>query len=1025
MVAGSGGKALSNDLETVANEAMFAGNAEALRSLVNVLKVGGVVALTGAGTSVPLAPAWSPFLRDLIKNGVKEGFVSQSEQAFMLGQLDEDPLELASALEESYTKGKFRAHLQNIFSLEGKSTITHEQVVKLPIESIITLNYDDGLSTAYVRHFSRMPSIIKSDDTYELSRWQHGQSYAGKKMSIIHWHGNVSSPDRIVITADDYNKFYGKPENSQFIAEVWRTKNVLGIGFGFRDPFFTRIAESVLRDSSSGNSHFALIGYSGDDRLPIIARRNFAKKYRLSPIFYKIDINADGSEDHSALNRIMAYLIGTIPAGDHTSPIEGNMSDAAQGNVIVDRSPVATARHDFEKSLLVGSNDRMLYVEPRLELQVMSPDLPERTTSTRITVRDIVTSAASYAIFAPSEHGGTTLARRLAYEIITDGREAIFSDAREMPAYKAKLLAMAMFKNTSNDPRTLIIDNISFSNHERLLKEVIGIGSFQRYIFLFRGGMGEGRELIDIEFGVDLVPIKLCHLQREDIRSLASQLYDTFDGDMISSAVEKTYKDLLDLCIPLTPSNIIMYLSVIYREGSFIALNRIQIMDKYIRDLLQQPSDAYRDAFNVDNKIDLLSSFVFHIFLQGNSTFNHTIWDKFCNDEMKRSLSKFDKDRLLDDLLDSRLIVKIGSLYMFKYKLFYSYLLGRHVGDRPDILQNFISAEHHLTVDSLVETIAGTSKDNTLLVTSLVERLEKSIAEFEGQYRIGDLDPYNELNWELAEDEEERVWRPVADRLANGPASDSEVDKVKRSIMAEQRTDNQAVIVREFTKIERSISYNQDILISAIRESSTLDGSLKVRSTKAIFLAYKIVMQIGFLFSPIIATRAFFSWNNVTFVNNILEHLNEEKSAEEKAAIVAMTIPPAVTDRAVVEMGSRKLGEVYKFMQYNGKPKGFDLLLLYSLIIRSKPEKWEAVARDIIETIERRSLYLRYLLSETMKQFREDVNSGYDRSALKRLVATIQAKRGLNKDRPTSRAIAGVLQTLEKKKYFDSKGTNN
>jgi hypothetical protein len=938
----------------------------------------------------------------------------------MVRQVNEDPLEVASALEEAYTKGRFRAHLQQVFSLGDEATVTHGQIVKLPLNSIITLNYDDGLSTSYVKEFSRMPHIIKSDDTYELSRWQHGQNHIGSKILIIHWHGNVISPDRMVLTADDYNRFYGKPENAQFIAEIWRSKNVLGIGFGFKDPFLTRIAETVLRDSAGGNSHFALIGYSGNDELPIMARRNFAKKFRLTPIFYKVEASQDGGEDHSALNRILDYLIGTIPDGRDGSPTE-DMSTDSESHAVVDGSPSTAARQDFEKSLLVGSNDRMLYVEPRLEMQAVSGELSEGIRTTKVTVQDIVKSGSTYAISAPFEFGGTTLARRIAYEIIADGRSAVFADAREVPAYKAKLLSFPNFKRTDSTSRTLVLDNVSPASHERMLKEVTGLGSFDRYIFVLRGASGEGRELLDLELKLDITPVSLGHLHREDIRSLASQLYDTFDADMIASAVEKTYNDLLDLCIPLTPSNVIMYLSVIYKEGSFIALNRLHIMDRYIRDLLQRPSDAYRDSFNVDNKIDLLSSFVFYLFKKASSTFSQEDWNGFCNQEMERSLSKFDKDSLLLDLVESRLILKSGLSYMFKYKLFYSYLLGRFVGERPDMLPDFIAQEHHLAVDSLVETIAGTSKDNTLLVTSLVERLERSIADFDKQYRTGDLDPYSELEWALTENEEERVWRPVAERLASGPASGSEVDKVKRSILAEQRTADQSIIVREFTKIERSVSYNQVMLSNAIRESTTLDGALKVRSALAIFAAYKLVMQIGFFFSPIISTRHFFVWNNVAFVNNLMSSFDEEKSAGERAAMVAMAIPPAVIERAVAEVGSKKLGEVYKFIKTNCDLEGFELLLIYSLVIRSKPEGWEAVASDLVEKLDRRALYLRYFLWETMKQFREDVNSGYDRSALKRLVATIQAKRRLKKDRPTSRAIAGVLQTLEGKRYFDPK----
>ena len=984
-----------------------------------------MLAFTGAGISVPLAPAWSPFLRKLISDGAAEGFIPKDELEYLEGQIDDDPLELASTLEELYTKERFRSNLQTVFGLNEKSTETQDKVIVLPFETIITLNYDDGLSTAYVRKYQRIPVIIKPDDTYELVRWQQGQAHNAGQLPIIHWHGNISAPDKIVLTADDYNKFYSKPEISNFISDLWKTRSLLAIGFGFKDPFLVRLAEGILRTLPAGNSHYALIGHSGEGVVSGYMRRQFARKFRLTPIFYQIKTDDEGGEDHSALTVLLEYLKYTCDQKAALAVANSEVSAperTSSSGTVLDDAPLSKAKSEFEKHLLVGTSEQLLYVEPRLYAPPSITDDFLDEASRRVTVDSLVRSDCSFAIMSPYEHGGTTLGRRLVYDILSRGEEAHFADARELPFYKAKLQALDMFrKRTPGRSRTLVLDQVSAAVHERLLKEIIGLKSFDRIILISRGTSAGASDITDLDLAVDFIPLTLSQLQREDIRTLATVLYNTFDADMVSAAVEKTYNDLLDLCIPLTPSNVIMYLSVIYREGSFIALNRIQIMDRYIRDLLQRPSDVYRDSFNVDNKIELLSGFVYWLFGRNSSTFTGSEWRTFCKAEMERSLSYFDMETLLADLVANRVIIAAGSIYIFRYKLFYSYLLGRYVGERPELLPSFIENEHHLAVDSLVETIAGTSKDNTLLVTSLTERLEESIRAFDEQYQIGELDPYQELEWSLDEDEESKVWQPIAESLAQGPAQDSEVDRVKRSIVAEQRTADQAVIVREFNRIERSISYNQSMLMTAIRESPTLGGALKIRATQNIFRAYELVMQIGFSFAPIIATRRYFVWNNIAFVNKM--NFTDEQLAKPEwtASVIAGAIPRAVTDRAVTEIGSKKLGEVYKHMSVNLNPIGFELLLLYSLIIRSKPQGWEAQARAIVGRVDRRALYLRYMLGETMKQFRHEVNSNADRAALKKLVATVQAKRGLKKVNPSSKAISGVLKKLEDRLYFDPK----
>jgi hypothetical protein len=1006
----------------LANESRFSGNTAALNELADTLKKGDMVAFAGAGVSVPLAPTWHSFLHELIGSGISEGFISNSDEEYLRRQVINDPLELACTLEELFTKPRFRSRLSEVFHLSQSSTEAHESVVRLPFESVFTLNFDEGISTAYVKIKGLMPSIIRNDDSYELARWQQGAHKKSSQFPIIHWHGNVSAPDRMIFTADDYNKFYGIQKNVDFISELWRSRSILAIGFGFSDPFLTRVVETVLRNHSAGNSHYAIIGKSGEAAISMIERKFYAKKYRLTPIFYSILENPDGREDHSELGKILEYL-----ASITSDPTEGRSTKTtvalSEGRGIESSSPAVSAKGDFEKSLLVGQNGVTLYVDPRLyrpsDIRLNELNYDE---SQKYFINDLVNSSKNFIVLSGYELGASTLGRRLVYETILAGNDAVMLDARDLPDYKAKLSNMDAFKRReSSIDRLLILDNVNLSDHERLLKEIIGLGAFDHYVLLSRRNSQNGSDLADLGLPIPFEPLVLAQLQREDIRALANQLYDTFDSDMVAAAVEKTYTDLLALCIPLTPSNVIMYISVIYREGSFVALNRLQIMDKYIRDRIQRPSDAYRDAFNVDNKIELLSKFVHFLFDQSKAKFSKKEWDYFCEKEMERSLFTFDKEELIKDLVEIRLIIPIDGIYSFKYKLFYSYLLGKYVGERPDLIPNFVDQGKHLAVESLVEALAGTSKDNTYLVTALVEQLEKSVADFAETYKTGRMDPYASLEWALTEGEEEKVWRPVAERLANGPASDAEVDKVKRSILAEQRTENQTVIVHEFNMKEASISFNQHVLNDALRESSDLEGSLKIRAVQAILDSYQTVMQIGFLFSPIIATRKYFVWNSIAFFNNINFDDRDDFDLNRKAGVIANAIPHAVTDRAVAEMGSKKLGQVYKHMLRTLEPSGFSEFVLFSLLIRSKPDNWEIDARNVINKIEKRALYLKYMLNEAMNQFRQDVNTNADRSALKRIVAAIQAKRKLNKKNPTSKTIAGVLKKLEEGSYFSKK----
>ncbi|RYF50357.1 MAG: hypothetical protein EOO38_05850 [Cytophagaceae bacterium] len=145
-------------------------------------------------------------------------------------------------------------------------------------------------------------------------------------------------------------------------------------------------------------------------------------------------------------------------------------------------------------------------------------------------------------------------------------------EAGKLGNYKKKLLEDKAFRSEPEGrsrKRVLVLDNFDSARHERLIKEIVGLKAFDCIVLISKARGDDLTNLDDLGLEVAFRPVALHYLDRSDVRTLASQLYDTFDSDLISAAVEKTYNDLLELCIPLTPSNVVMYVSVIHREGGF------------------------------------------------------------------------------------------------------------------------------------------------------------------------------------------------------------------------------------------------------------------------------------------------------------------------------------------------------------------------------------------------------------------------------------------------------------------------
>ncbi|RYF13187.1 MAG: hypothetical protein EOO77_16000, partial [Oxalobacteraceae bacterium] len=405
----------------IANETFFPGNGRALERLTDELRGGHLTAFVGSGVSIPLAPSWNGLLSQLIDQGLTDGFVNREDEPLLRQQVHDDPLELASTLEEAFTPAKFRSIVGGKFRLEGKCTEGHELIVQLTLNGIITLNYDDGLSTAYVRHRQMMPSIIRADDRFELQRWATDHSDAGGRCPIIHWHGNTGAPDRMVLTADDYDRHYATGENRAFIEELWRGQRLFVIGFGFRDPILTRLAESVIRSSPADNQHIALVGRHDPNPMTPLLRRQFAKKFRVDPVFYQVTVDESGREDHSAMTRLLTAVLSQ-PATPKPA------TDRSDARVVTVESPSAAAEKELKDGLFVGPNGQTLYVEPKLVGRIVDTKT-EEPIEIVYSVKEFVAQFQNTIITAPIEAGSTTLARRLVLEFMTGGSVAVLREA--------------------------------------------------------------------------------------------------------------------------------------------------------------------------------------------------------------------------------------------------------------------------------------------------------------------------------------------------------------------------------------------------------------------------------------------------------------------------------------------------------------------------------------------------------------------------------------------------------------------
>lgn len=129
--------------------------------------------------------------------------------------------------------------LREVFLVNPKSTEVHQRISKIPhFKTIITTNYDKLFENAFGE---KAQLLISNKDI----------PYTDKtKVQIFKIHGDLSSPETIILKDSDYNNFFkNNTETEVFwnsVKEKLSTQSILFIGYSLEDPNIKVIFEKIL-----------------------------------------------------------------------------------------------------------------------------------------------------------------------------------------------------------------------------------------------------------------------------------------------------------------------------------------------------------------------------------------------------------------------------------------------------------------------------------------------------------------------------------------------------------------------------------------------------------------------------------------------------------------------------------------------------------------------------------------------------------------------------------------------------------
>ena|GEM_PF-3737365 len=954
---------------------------------------------------MPDLPSWANLVEKLIDGAASDGVIDSPTKDALLAE-QKDFLYVIDEIYSAVGKAQTKSKVAGIFSALQKPTSAHRIIVNTAYDRILTLNYDHGLEMAYAQEKSKHVQSITGDQQSEFDEWL--RQTRPSKPPILHWHGQVGNSAGLILSGSDYVGYYDQnPYTKEALRHLFKTARVLMIGFGFTDPFIERELNSVMQPLPASNSHFAIIGVRKGQEINVpLERRKYTSKYKLEIVLYPVR-DDDGTPDHSALLDILSHVEAqrsvdeSTPGGDELSALS---------------TEIAPSPPSYRGSLFSISG-RSIYCEPNIRAEASQQ--PSSKALPRVSVTEILGSKGHVSVTAPHEYGLTNLGKRLASELIAVGKKALLRDASSIPKYrKAIEKDQELARNLGEGEFTLILDNFLVVDHQRTIRELLSSFGNIKLIVLQRNS--QPGTLADSLAELEFTSYTLDGLSRSDVRLVVDTIKPGIGPDESSSVVDKVYSDLLQLCIPLTPSNVIMYASVLCKDESFSPVSRLHIVDRFVGEALKRPSDVYADAFNSWNKTDLISQFCYDRFSRNATNFTEQEWNSYCNIYKEERLFEFSATEILSDLLNGRIVVREGQLYTFRYKMFFSYFVGKHIAERPDLIANCIGENRHLELDGLLEVLCGNMPDCSAILDDLVSKFNESIQRFYEDYPIRGLDFHRDAKWEI-ESDDRHLWDAVSDGIEKGPATTAELDELKTSIHAERRTVDQKVSIIKFIASEKTVSANANSIKIALESAKQASASSKINATLALINVVALTYEVASIFIPLIAEKKYVSWNGFTYINLIENKADEDEGSRARMQdMVAFALPSSMGSNAGDHFGSRKLGPVFLALLDDASLETpLKQYVIFCLILRSKPSGWLRHLTKRVGSTKRDQLYLHHMLTVSLQQFRNEINTEEERKLLKELVASIRLRRDINIKVPSASDIKKAIGQLDAGGLFD------
>jgi hypothetical protein len=264
--------------------------------------------------------------------------------------------------------------LDEVFLALPQSTADHDLLASIPhFRAIITTNYDRLFENAY------------GNDAVLVFREQDVSLWDDKRVNILKIHGDLSDKSSLILTRQDYSRFYRKDYSSPFWATIINaiaTKNILFLGYGYEDPNVWAIFQDIYSHLGDKRKSAYFIGpNASDDKIEFLKSNNIHYIKHTGETFLKALlenlkehifedmrnkwVSPDTFRKFTGSQRLAISLKDT---GDsyQVHSISGKNGDPMHGNMKFNRDPDSDFDQRFKAFFEQGQADELILGEKEL-----------------------------------------------------------------------------------------------------------------------------------------------------------------------------------------------------------------------------------------------------------------------------------------------------------------------------------------------------------------------------------------------------------------------------------------------------------------------------------------------------------------------------------------------------------------------------------------------------------------------------------------------------------------------------------